>query len=157
MMFNKTRATLRYIVENYPYPNDLSKTRITKLVYLSDWEMAQKQKRQITEIDWYFDHYGPYVSDVLDEADEDKEIKIEETYSAFGTKKYVVKKKRTEDFLDSPNLSSYEKDIINKVIEDTYLLSWNNFIAYVYDTYPIRVVDKYRKLNLAELASSIKQ
>jgi len=152
-MFNKTRATLRYIVENYPYPDDLSKTRITKLVYLSDWKMAQKQNRQMTEIDWYFDHYGPYVSDVLDEADEDKDLQVETTYSAFGTRKYVVRKKIGDNTLDYPNLSNYEKNTIDEVINDTKLLSWNNFIDYVYETYPVKVNNKYSKLDLAELAS----
>lgn len=80
-MKTKLRNVLLYIVKNYPYGDDLTKTRITKLVYLIDWEYTKKYGKQMTEISWYFDHYGPYVSDVLDEADEDKTVSIQSTFS----------------------------------------------------------------------------
>ena len=118
-MNNKLRSVMRYIVKNYPYPDDLTKTRITKLVYLIDWENVKEYGSQITNIEWFFDHYGPYVSDVLDEADEDKTVSINSTISNFGTVKYIVKPKRDKEELLYDDLTDNDKDIIDRVIDKT--------------------------------------
>jgi arsenite-activated ATPase arsA len=139
---------MRYIVKNYPYPDDLTKTRITKLVYLIDWENVKKYGNQMTSIEWYFDHYGPYVSDVLDEADEDKNISIKSTISNFGTVKYIVRPKKDKNELTYDDLSENDMNIINKVIKDTKDYYWNEFINYVYETEPIKNSTKYQRLDL---------
>lgn len=147
-MDNKLRSIVRYIVKNYPYPDELTKTRITKLVYLIDWENIKKNNKQITDINWYFDHYGPYVSDVLDEADKDDCIRIESTTSNFGTIKYIVRPKNDKNELIYNNLTDDEISIIEKVIQDTKSFSWNKFIDYVYSTEPIKESDRYSSLDL---------
>ena len=136
-MENKLKDVLSYIVKNYPYSDDLTKTRTTKLVYLVDWEYIKKYGRQLTSIEWFFDHYGPYVSDVLDEADKDRRISIKKTKSNFGTVKYMVMPKFTKNDIVY-SLTTDEIEVIDDVIEKTKLLSWNQFIRYVYDTSPIK-------------------
>lgn len=145
----KLRSIIRYITKNYPYPDDLTKTRITKLVYLIDWENIKKYKSQITDIKWVFYHYGPYVDDVLIEATDDDYINIEKTISNFGTVKYLVKlnsdiQNKELDY----DLTDNEKAIINKVIKDTEDFSWNEFIEYVYNTEPIKKSKRYSNLDL---------
>lgn len=152
-MNKKLRNIIRYIVKNYPYPDDLTKTRITKLVYLIDLENVKKYGIQITNIEWFFDHYGPYVSDVLDEADEDKSISIDRDISNFGTVKYIVKPKRGKDELIYEDLSENDKNIIDKVIDDTKNYYWNEFIDHVYATEPIKNGKKYSKLDLKKYIS----
>ena len=147
-MENKLRSIVRYIVKNYPYPDELTKTRITKLVYLIDWENIKKNNKQITDINWYFDHYGPYVSDVLDEADKDDCVRIESTISNFGTIKYIVRPKIDKTELIYSNLTDEEISIIDKVIQDTKSFSWNKFIDYVYSTEPIKESNRYNSLDL---------
>jgi arsenite-activated ATPase arsA len=146
-MNQKLRSVIRYIVKNYPYPDDLTKTRITKLVYLIDWENVKKYGSQMTNIEWYFDHYGPYVSDVLDEADEDKSISINSTTSNFGTVKYIIRPKRDKKELTYDDLTDSDMEIINKVIKDTKAFYWNEFINYVYSTSPIKNSSKYETLD----------
>lgn len=146
-MENKLKDVLSYIVKNYPYSDDLTKTRTTKLVYLVDWEYIKKYGRQLTSIEWFFDHYGPYVSDVLDEADKDRRISIKKTKSNFGTVKYMVMPKFTKNDIVY-SLTADEIEVIDDVIEKTKLLSWNQFICYVYDTSPIKNSEKYKKLDL---------
>lgn len=146
-MKNKLKDVLSYIVKNYPYSDDLTKTRTTKLVYLVDWEYTKKYGHQLTNIKWFFDHYGPYVSDVLDEADKNRTISIKKTKSNFGTVKYMVMPKFTKNDIVY-NLTTDEIEVINDVIEKTKLLSWNQFICYVYDTSPIKNSEKYEKLDL---------
>jgi arsenite-activated ATPase arsA len=147
-MNNKLKSVMRYIVKNYPYPDDLTKTRITKLVYLIDWENVKEYGSQITNIEWFFDHYGPYVSDVLDEADEDKTVSINSTISNFGTVKYIVKPKRDKEELLYDDLTDNDKDIIDRVIDKTKNFYWNEFINYVYSTEPIKNSTRYSTLDL---------
>lgn len=147
-MNNKLRSVMRYIVKNYPYPDDLTKTRITKLVYLIDWENVKEYGTQITNIEWFFDHYGPYVSDVLDEADEDKTVSINSTISNFGTVKYIVKPKNDKKELLYDDLTDNDKDIIDRVIDKTKSFYWNEFINYVYSTEPIKKSTRYSALDL---------
>ena len=147
-MNNKLRSVMRYIVKNYPYPDDLTKTRITKLVYLIDWENVKEYGTQITNIEWFFDHYGPYVSDVLDEADEDKTVSINSTISNFGTVKYIVKPKNDKKELLYDDLTDNDKDIIDRVIDKTKSFYWNEFIDYVYSTEPIKNSTRYSSLDL---------
>ena len=142
-MENKLKDVLSYIVKNYPYSDDLTKTRTTKLVYLVDWEYIKKYGRQLTSIEWFFDHYGPYVSDVLDEADKDRRISIKKTKSNFGTVKYMVMPKFTKNDIVY-SLTADEIEVIDDVIEKTKLLSWNQFIRYVYETSPIKNSEKYK-------------
>lgn len=152
---NKIDNVLRYIIENYPYSNDLNKTRTTKLVYLADWYMAQKYNQQMTCINWYFDHYGPYVSDVLDIAEKDDDLKIEKLPSAFGTIKYLVAKKDENKALDY-ELSRREEKILDKVIDETNLLSYRKFLDFIYDTYPIENSSKYSPLDLIDFSKKEK-
>lgn len=151
-MKNMVDQVLRYIVKNYPIPEELTKTRTTKLVYLVDWEMAKRKHRQLTDIEWKFDHFGPFVSDVYDAADEDKELSIVKKQSAFGTTKYIVQSKNDRERLEYPDLDRETQAIIDDVIDKTRNLYWNGFIEYVYDTYPIKHVQKYNHFNLVQLA-----
>ena len=63
----KLKDILAYILKRYPRKHDLSNARVTKLVYLSDWRNAIKHGRQLSDIKWYFDNYGPFVHDVKSE------------------------------------------------------------------------------------------
>lgn len=155
MEINKLKSILHYIINYYPYNGDLTKTRLTKLVYLIDWESSKKFGKQMTNIKWYFDHYGPYVSDVLDLADVDKDVKIEKSISAFGGIKYTVRRKNEDSLLDDSGLTEEDKKIVDLVIKNTKQLTWNKFIDYVYDTEPVVNSQRYNDLDLPTLAEQL--
>lgn len=148
----KLRDILRYILIQYPYPIDLNKTRLTKLVYLIDWEMAQRQKEVISGINWYFDNYGPYVQDVMKEAVSDEHIKVNEGLSIYGGPKYTFQIKDL-NLQDVKNLNRQEREIIDDVIKSTQDLSFNNFINYIYNTLPVLKTPQYEFLDLVKIAS----
>ena len=145
------KHVIRYFVSNYPYGNELSKTRLTKMVYLADWYSAVKNKRQITNIEWYFNHYGPYVSDVFEAAQNDNKLIIVNTTSAFGSPKEIVALKN-EKKISSHKLLDDEIEILDQVILNTKHLTWNSFIDMIYSTYPVKSQMRYEALNLVELA-----
>ncbi|ADH98312.1 Panacea domain-containing protein [Salisediminibacterium selenitireducens] len=147
-MYNTISDVLLYFINKYPYPDELSKTRITKMVYLADLYKTQVIGEQLTEIKWYFDHYGPYVSDVYDAAKKDNRISFENTFSAFGHPKTVIRKNNTQEDLEYLYLEEEDKKILDQVIEETKYLNWTDFIDFVYNTKPIITNDKYNYLDL---------
>ena len=96
--------------------------------------------------------YGPYVSDVIEAVIADKELSINETYSAFGTAKYIINSNIDKELLDYGSLTSQQISIIDEVILETKSLYWNDFIDHVYSTYPIVHSERYSDLNLVSLA-----
>jgi len=142
-------------VKNYPNPDDLSKTRLTKLVYLADWMSANLHGRQLTKIRWYFDHYGPYVPDVYEAVVSDHALRIQKTISPFGNPKEVIAMNHAR--LNPPiHLALEDQKILDEVIEKTQNLSWNRFIEYVYSTYPVESQERYSYLDLVNLSKEFK-
>lgn len=147
---DKLQEVIQYICCYYAYPQELSNARLTKMVYLADWNSAQRLGRQITTINWYFDHHGPFVDDVINAARRDPNIRLDKTENFYGRPKtlftYVGKPVR-------PNLLNQDEiNVINNVMAETQQFTFDPFIRYVYNTYPIATADRYEYLNLVQLA-----
>lgn len=76
-----------YILKKYPIKDELSKARLTKIVYLVDWRAAFDYGKQITNIKWYFDNYGPFVHDIENMAQDLEIFEKMTTRNYFGNKK----------------------------------------------------------------------
>lgn len=139
-----------YICATYPYKHELSKTRVTKLVYLSDWKSAQRNEKQLTKIKWYFHNFGPYVDAVIDSAKKDRRFEITSTSNLYGDPKVLFSIRDGEDY--KKGLSASEMGLIDEVIKDTNKLYWDSFIKHVYETFPIRATNRHQDLNLVSLA-----
>lgn len=143
-----------YICQNYPYKDELSKARLTKMVYLSDWKSCLVQDRQLTNIEWFFDNYGPFVDDINDEIEKRPDlINITHTLNYYGSGKTLYSISKTEYI---PSLDESDKRILDEVIEKTKTMHWDNFITFIYSTYPIATSQRYSKLNLLEKAHEYK-
>ena len=59
---------MTYLVSKYPHSDDLANARLTKMIYLADWRAAIRYGKQVTDFSWEFNHYGPYLHDVINEA-----------------------------------------------------------------------------------------
>ena len=144
-----------YFCENYPHQSELSKARLTKLVYLADWESAKINGKQLTAIRWYFHNFGPYVDDVIDEVKADTRFKMIDSVNFYGDKKTTVG-------LSSPlsrkiALPDADKAILEKVISDTRAMYWNDFIKHVYATKPVANSVRYTYLDLVATARHTSQ
>ena len=145
---------IKYLYLNYPYKNELSKARVVKMVYLADWKSALLHQQQLTGIQWYFNHYGPYVSDVIDAIKNNPDFTISIQTNIYGESKELI---RINDKYSAPILSDEVKSILDFVIEKTAPLSWEEFIQLVYSTYPIVTQAKYSDLDLVNLAMLYKE
>ncbi len=139
---------LIYILKEYPHKSELSNARLTKLVYLSDWSNAIHNQKQISNVKWYFDNYGPFVWDIYKEVKKNDMFKVKYTTNIFGKEKKLISLQKSASYtLDESNIKN-----INRVIEVTKDLNWDKFINLVYSTYPILTTDKYSDLNLENKA-----
>lgn len=149
---NSLKDIIYYLIKNYSakFKSDLSNARVTKMVYLADWHQAINYKRQLTNIHWFFDNYGPYVADVKNEIEASQDIfTSENTHNFFGNTKIIFDIKNGY----SPELSKEAEESIQHIIEVTNALNWNDFIKLVYSTYPIMSSDRYSFLDLVQKAS----
>ena len=143
------RDVIAYICKNYPHKGDLSNARVTKMVYLADWKSAIERGEQITGIGWRFDHYGPFVYDVLDTAREDPAFEVVSTRNMYGSQKELL---RVADDVDYPSLSEEEVQTLDFVLDQAAPMNWSEFIKLIYSTYPIVTQERYSKLDLEKLA-----
>lgn len=146
---------LAYILLNYPNKEELSKTRVTKLIYLCDWKSCIEFERQITDITWVFDNFGPFVWDVMTTVENNPEtFSIYSSETLFGTPKTVVALKNKQY---SPSLEEQEKRIADFVIKSTENLNFDKFVKLVYSTYPIMTSQRHKALDLIDLAKEYKR
>ena len=156
-MSSSLRDVMIYILKNYPnyLADELSNARLTKMVYLVDWEHAKRYGKQVTTIEWYFDTYGPFVKDIENLANDTPDVfKIQASTNVFGEKKRVLRLKN-KSVVDE--LSNEQKSIVGSVIERAKDLYWDGFIKWVYSTYPIRHSERYTVLDLKGLAKQFNE
>lgn len=152
---NNLKDIIAYIIKKYPIKDELSNARLTKMVFLSDWHQSITKKKQISNIEWFFDNYGPFVWEVYKEVKKNIDIfNVIETTNGYGQKKVLFQIKK-ESY--KPKLSDDEKKSIDHVIEKTKKLNWDDFIKLVYSTYPIISSERYSKLNLIQKAKEYEE
>jgi hypothetical protein len=141
-----------YFCENYPHKSELSKARLTKLVYLADWEAAKRLGKQLTDIKWYFHNFGPYVDDVIDEVSKDRRFEVIDSTNFYGDNKKTIG--LSQSAKHNIELPDHYTEILDKVISDTRAMYWNEFINHVYSTEPVANTVRYSNLDLVEVAKS---
>lgn len=145
---------IRYILLNYPNIGELSKPRLVKLIYLIDWKYTIENGKQFTNINWYFNHYGPYVNDIIDLMRAQTDVFQVKSYS----NQYEGITDKFELIDKSPvTLTPDVKSITDLFIDYTYKLTWSNFISLVYSSYPIKTSLKYTNLDLVKMSVEFKK
>lgn len=144
------KDSLAYLLSKYPHAQEQSNARVTKMLYLADWYHCLQTGRQVTDVSWFFDNYGPFVNDVKATAERNPELfEVAESSNDRGKPKTVVRLKN-EHF--RPQLTQSEMDAIDHVVNVTSKLYWNDFIKTIYGTYPIVSSPRYTNLDLKKKA-----
>lgn len=132
----------------------LPKARLVKLVYLADWKSAIETGHQITEIKWFYNHYGPYVKEVIDLIDNNPNFVSRNYINNFGKRaeKIDLRDQISYDF-SSSILSEQDRQIIDYISDITKNMGYSEFLRLVYSTYPIIKSEKYNFLDLVKLAN----
>jgi hypothetical protein len=154
-MVKKLADAMAYLCDKYPYKDELSKARLTKMVYLTDWRMAIQHDRQLTSLEWTFNHYGPYLDDVREEALRNPMFEIKADVNMYGSPKDIINIRSGAGVVYS--LTAEERSALDHVISKTKELTWGPFIKLVYGTYPIATQARYQKLDLVALAATYRR
>ncbi|RZM80366.1 hypothetical protein C3B51_12465 [Pseudoalteromonas rubra] len=153
-MKNPTINIIKYILLNYPHKDELSASRLTKMLYLVDWKSSLDSNRQITNANWFFNHYGPYVEDFIEMARLDRDIVIEEATTFYGGYKQML---RLEQYSSNDiYIGVFERGVVDFVISATKDKHYDEFIQLVYSTYPVVSSQRYSHLDLVAKAREYK-
>lgn len=143
------KDVIAYFCQHYPFTKELSKARLTKMVYLADWRSAVTRGSQVTGIVWQFNHFGPYVDDVVELARHDPAFRIDKGQTMYGDEKELVQLVAP---LPVASLTNEDRAILDFVIDSTKNKYWDAFIRLVYSTYPIVSQPRFATLDLVALA-----
>jgi hypothetical protein len=141
------RDAMAYACHVYP-ASDLSKAKLAKILYLADWKSALEGAPQITPVRWKFNHYGPYVTDVVDTARLSDGFSLVNDWTPFGNRRTVIKYEG-KNFGD---LTDQQKLVIEEIVRTVAPLNFDAFLQLVYSTYPIVTSDRGSELDLSSLA-----
>ncbi len=148
---NKLLSLIIYILKTYPNPEELSKPRLVKLIYLVDWKYTIDNGKQYTDIKWFFHHYGPYVDDVISVMKRNTDLfDIKSNYNEYSggvSDRFKLKNKDIDI-----NINDDVRKIADLMINHTNKMGWNQFISFIYSTYPIKTNSKYSNLDLVKLS-----
>ena len=156
-MIASLKDVMAFILERYPahLAHELSNAKVTKMIYLADWHFAIHHKKQITDINWYFDTYGPFVKDVEKTALENKDIFVVD----FGNNRYGSPKK-TLSLRDPKHVTNLKPELCESlkcVISVSKDKQWDSFIKMVYSSFPVRNSERYTFLDLKSLAKDFRK
>jgi len=160
-MANKLSDAVAYICSQYSEANlgDLSNARLTKLIYLADWTLATETGHQLTDIKWKFNHYGPWVPDVMESIAQDERFSTEMVVNYYGARKMQITLRpewREKLSLAAPtSLTAIELNGLDSTIKETENLYFGQFIDFVYDTFPVQHGTRHQTLNLELLAADL--
>lgn len=139
-----------YIYKQYPQKGELSKGRITKLIYLVDWTMCLMSNVQVSTVRWYLNRHGPYSAEIESLTRHNDLFSIKNTENYYGGNKKYIALRDVDGFV--PGLSEAQMNVIDATISKTQDLSWHEFTQMVNRTYPLVTVSEYSFLNLPLLA-----
>ncbi|MBH0092288.1 Panacea domain-containing protein [Pseudoalteromonas sp. SCQQ13] len=149
-MSKKLHDLMAFLYSKITHKADLSKARFTKLVYLADWKMSQKHGRTISNIEWLFNHYGPYVDDVVNLARDSSDFNVVVTRNPYGSLKEQIE--FVGDIKNYNSIDSDEVQVIEEIVRETDSLYFNDFIDHVYSTFPVKESNRYAVLDLPKMA-----
>lgn len=146
---------IAYIVINYPRKNDLSKAKLTKIIYLLDWKSALVTNQQITELEWTYDYFGPYNSNIKSIIESRTDLFwVHECSFDFSQTMKIVHMKNEEY---SPSLSENVTQVLDNMISIACEMTWNQLNQLVDSTFPIMTSERFSKLDLVAKASEYKK
>ena len=127
----------KIIISVYPQKQELTRDRLVKLTYLSDWRSAIINKKQITNIKWYINNYGPYIENMYDMLKE----------KSFDINDSIEERKKFDGEIATEIMT-----VVDFIINKTKELNNNDFTTLVFSTFPLATSTKYNYVDLVEKA-----
>lgn len=136
-MKNKIHDIISKILTFYKSEKEISLQKIVFLIYLCDWKNSIEHGRQMTDIEWKY-------------LDSEFSKKIIAAFNEVRTREGFEFKS------NYANLSETELQVIDFIGTLSLKLNTEDFIKLVFSTYPMIRKEKYKSLNLPDLAEDYK-
>ncbi|GEM_PF-1829163 len=140
---------LDYLYVNYPNSNQLSISRVMKLLYLIEWRFAITKFDKLTDIEWLQTEYGPFYKSLRSIFNESSNfeviIKIDNNNKEQLVINFLNKK-------DNFNLGKDTSDVIDFVIAHCKNFSWTELNTLVNSTYGVLNTPQGQLINIVGLA-----
>jgi len=137
MINNKKVCSIIYfLIKN---SNNLGKTKLTKLMYLADYEFFKQYNKKISNIDYIRWDYGPFSPDIYDCLDfmADLGIIVMQKFKSFYKLRDYFSFQAKKEFDFDKNLSSDEKEFFNYILSKYDNMDVDSIKKITYETEPM--------------------
>jgi 3-dehydroquinate synthase class II len=140
---------LDYLYLQYPNSNQLSISRVMKLLYLIEWRYAITKFEKLTDIEWMQTEYGPFYKALRGIFNESSNFEVsiklddnnrEQTVIVFLNKK------------ENSDLKEETKEVVNFVIVHCKDYSWSELNNLVNSTYGVLNTQQGQIIDVVNLA-----
>lgn len=144
---------LDYLYFKYPNSNQLSISRVMKLLYLIEWRYAITRFKKMTDIDWLQTEYGPFYKGLRNIFNESSNYEVTLKLDDSGKEQTVI------IFLNKKNnfnLDDEVKEVVDFVINHCKEYSWRELNNLVNSTYGVLNTQQGQIINIVMLAKRYK-
>lgn len=145
---------LDYLYLQYPNSNQLSISRVMKLLYLTEWRFAITKFKKLTDIEWMQTEYGPFYNSLRiifnESSNFEVSIKLDDNKKEQTVITFLNKK-------ENLNLKDDTKEVVDFVIRHCKSYSWKELNALVNSTYGIINTQQGQIIDILGLARKYKQ
>lgn len=144
---------LDYLYKQYPNPNQLSISRVMKLLYLMEWRYAITKFDKLTDIEWFQTEYGPFYKSLRLIFDESSNFKVLVKKDDYNKEQIIIEFLNNKENLTT---KAETKEVVDFVIQHCKDYSWFELNNLVNSTYGILNTPQGQIINVVELAKKYK-
>lgn len=127
------RDVVAYLCKRYPHKQELSKARLSKMIYLGEFRSATTKGRRLTDQTWTFSHLGPYLGEMDEFPFPDESFRVTKGTSIYGDPMEVVTVLEDVEF---PSLTEEDRRILDLVVKESAAKEWEDLCSLVCSTIP---------------------
>jgi uncharacterized phage-associated protein len=146
----KLRDAVAYVVDRFCARQNapLTRTKLVKYLYLTDYLSAQQRHRPVTGIQYKSYYYGPYAPEILEAAESQPQyIAYESFIRSDGAPYYAYRPTGTKPRYET--LSTEDREAIEGVLTKYASLSLTELLREVYQTPPFQNAEMLEQINLS--------
>lgn len=144
---------LDYLYLNYPNANQLSISRVMKLLYLIEWRYAITKFEKLTDIEWMQTEFGPYYKSLRvifsESSNFEVSIKLDDNKKEQIVITFLNKK-------NNLNIKNDAKQVVDFVIQHCKDYSWQELNNLVNSTYSVLNTPQGHMIDIVTMAKKYK-
>jgi hypothetical protein len=140
---------LDYLYLQYPNSNQLSISRVMKLLYLIEWRYAITKFEKLTDVEWMQTEYGPFYKALRSIFNESSNFEVTIKLDDNKKEQIVITFLNKKENL---NLKAENKEVIDFVIQHCKDYSWSELHNLVNSTYGVLNTQQGQIIDIVNLA-----